>query len=190
MPPEPAPLFIGDADGLSDLLFRMAAVDKKSQPHCALSHRRIEDRLHVDPTLEKGVGQGDAPLRIANDQRHDRDTLAGAGRQPARARQFQEQHAALAQLPDAFGFDRHHAERREGGRRIGWRKADAEDKAGGAEFEIQNQRAGAGDMIAALEQLIREMRYPVACKIRSWPQTLLSQRSRRCGRRRAPPREK
>jgi len=31
---------------------------------------------------------------------------------------------------------------------------------------------------------------PGRLQIRSWPQTLLSQRSRRCGRRRAPPREK
>jgi hypothetical protein len=31
---------------------------------------------------------------------------------------------------------------------------------------------------------------PGCLQIRSWPQTLLSQRSRRCGRRRAPPREK
>jgi hypothetical protein len=71
MAAKPAPLFFDDANRAPDLVFGVGTVDEKSQPHRALPDPRVEDRLHIDPTFEEGVGQGNASLRITDDQRHD-----------------------------------------------------------------------------------------------------------------------
>src|SRR6185503_14911697 len=61
----------GPRNGEPDFVSGMKRRDEEPQPRRFLGNRRIQHRLHVDPSLEEPIGELEAMHRVADDHRND-----------------------------------------------------------------------------------------------------------------------
>src|SRR5438128_9296069 len=105
-------------DRRADLLFGMSRRHEEPQPRLMLFHRRIQDRLHVDPARGEAPAHAQTIPRAAHDTGNDRRAYAQAGVDAALPAEFQEQAAALSQRRHDLGMRTKLAKRRQRRRRV------------------------------------------------------------------------
>ena len=134
--------------------------EEEAQARTPLRHRRVDDRLNVDPSPEQPVRQGHGLEGIADDHRDHREAEAEARIEPELARRGEKQVAVLAKTLDPLRLGLHHRQGRLCRRREGWGHADAVDEAAGRMLEILDQRDRAADIAATGRQRLGQGAHP------------------------------